>query len=276
MEPILTLEAVKHAVMRLCGEVARMLQRHGEGARRLEVMLFRVDGATFRIGAGASRPTRDAAALAGLFGERLAVGPDERDVGFGFDLVRLSVMEAARLDEDAPRLDAEPGAEDVARLHDRLAARLGAAAVRRLTPRDTHAPEAASMPAPVTSAPLMTAPVTGAAQAKAAAIWNPTRVAGEAPDRPILLLERPEAVEAVASVPDGPPLRFRWRRVLHEVVAAEGPERISLPWWGARQPPTRDYFRAEDREGRRFWLYREGLFAVERAQPRWFMHGLFP
>jgi len=38
---------------------------------------------------------------------------------------------------------------------------------------------------------------------------------------------------------------------------------------------TRDYFRAEDREGRRFWLYREGLFGRETAQPRWFLHGLF-
>ena len=43
------------------------------------------------------------------------------------------------------------------------------------------------------------------------------------PARPIRLFERPEPIEAIAEVPDGPPVRFRWRRVLHEVAHAEGP-----------------------------------------------------
>jgi len=50
--------------------------------------------------------------------------------------------------------------------------------------------------------------------------------------RPLRLLARPEPIdEVLALVPDGPPLRFRWRRALHEVVAAEGPERIAGAWW---------------------------------------------
>ncbi|HVL73199.1 MAG TPA: DNA polymerase Y family protein, partial [Beijerinckiaceae bacterium] len=73
---------------------------------------------------------------------------------------------------------------------------------------------------------------------------------------------------------DGPPLRFRWRRVLHETAAFEGPERIAPAWW-AGAAFTRDYFRAEDRQGRRFWLFREGLYGRETVRPRWFMHGLF-
>jgi protein ImuB len=91
-------------------------------------------------------------------------------------------------------------------------------------------------------------------------------------------------IEAIASVPDGPPLRFRWRRVLHEVAAVEGPERIAPEWWqdnrGFRSSSlkssnfTRDYFRAENREGQSFWLFREGLYR-ETIEPRWFMHGLF-
>ena len=76
-------------------------------------------------------------------------------------------------------------------------------------------------------------------------------------------------------MPDGPPLRFRWRRVLHDVSAIEGPERIAAPWWRHADMPTRDYFRAEDSEGRRFWLYREGLWGRETAQVKWFVHGLF-
>jgi protein ImuB len=91
------------------------------------------------------------------------------------------------------------------------------------------------------------------------------------------MLERPEEVEAVAEVPDGPPARFKWRRVTHEVAATEGPERIAMEWWrdADGHALTRDYFRIEDKDGRRFWLYREGLYGRETARPRWFVHGLF-
>ena len=93
--------------------------------------------------------------------------------------------------------------------------------------------------------------------------------------RPIRLFERPERIETIASVPDGPPVRFRWRRVMHDVAAIEGPERIAPEWWTGAAELTRDYFRAEDRDGRRFWLYREGLFGRETSEPRWYLHGLF-
>ena len=77
--------------------------------------------------------------------------------------------------------------------------------------------------------------------------------------------------------PDGPPVRFRWRRVLHAVAAAEGPERIALAWWrdADGHALTRDYFRVECRDGFRAWLFREGLFVRETPRPRWFLHGLF-
>jgi protein ImuB len=84
----------------------------------------------------------------------------------------------------------------------------------------------------------------------------------------------------LAEVPDGPPVRFRWRRVLHEVAAAEGPERIAMEWWRDAQGNklTRDYFRVESRDGVRVWLYREGLFGSEvkpPEKPNWYLHGLF-
>jgi hypothetical protein len=104
---------------------------------------------------------------------------------------------------------------------------------------------------------------------------KPEAVTGGAPARPLRLFARPEPIEALAEVPDGPPLRFRWRRVLHDVTAIEGPERIAAPWWRHAGAPTRDYFRAEDSEGRRFWLYREGLWGRETMRPKWFVHGLF-
>ena len=110
--------------------------------------------------------------------------------------------------------------------------------------------------------------------------------------RPILLLERPEAVQTLAEVPDGAPAHFTWRRVMRRVVKAEGPERLSAEWWRAdpaagRIPRTRDYYRVEDDQGRRYWLFREGLYGREdlafdeAAQaekpdpPTWWMHGVF-
>ena len=85
-----------------------------------------------------------------------------------------------------------------------------------------------------------------------------------------------QALIKAAGIPDGPPLRFRWRRALHEVALAEGPERIAMEWW-RHQPamPTRDYFRVEDKSGRRFWLYRAGLYGRETNEPKWFVHGVF-
>ena len=86
--------------------------------------------------------------------------------------------------------------------------------------------------------------------------------------RPLTLFARPQPIEALATVPDGPPIRFRWRRVLRE-----GPERISGDWMGDEL--TRDYYRVEDKDGRRYWLYREGLYGETDEPPRWFVHGLF-
>jgi protein ImuB len=104
--------------------------------------------------------------------------------------------------------------------------------------------------------------------------WTKIREQGEAPRRPLRLFERPEPIDVLAEVPDGPPVRFRWRRALHAVVHAEGPERIAMEWWRSEEEkPTRDYFRIEDEHGQRFWLYRAGLYGCE--PPRWFLHGLF-
>jgi len=92
------------------------------------------------------------------------------------------------------------------------------------------------------------------------------------------LFVRPEPIDALAEVPDGPPLRFRWRRALHEVIAAEGPERIEGAWWSEHDRPVsgnlaRDYFHVEDKTGLRFWLFRAGL--PGDPPPRWFVHGVF-
>lgn len=95
--------------------------------------------------------------------------------------------------------------------------------------------------------------------------------------RPIYLFDPPQPIDSIAAeTPDGPPARFRWRRTVHDVARAEGPERIAGEWWRRHDAaiPTRDYFRVEDRRGRRFWIFRHGLYA-ETENPRWYVHGLF-
>ena len=66
---------------------------------------------------------------------------------------------------------------------------------------------------------------------------------------------------------------FTWHRVARRVVRAEGPERIEPEWWaGDPGGGTRDYYRIEDMEGRRYWLYR---MAGCEGSPRWYIHGLY-
>jgi protein ImuB len=76
-------------------------------------------------------------------------------------------------------------------------------------------------------------------------------------------------------LPDGAPAQFRWRRVLHRVARAAGPERIGAEWWRA-DGPTRDYYCVETSEGRRLWVFREGLYGCKTEAPSWFVHGLWP
>jgi protein ImuB len=265
-QPVTEETALLVTLRRLAGDLAELLTGRGNGARRYEAQLFRTDGVMRRIAVETGRPTRDPAIVERLFRERLGSLADPLDPGFGFDLVRLAVTRAERFD-DAPRdFDAsEAAAQAEALLIDQLSVKLGAEAVLRPLPVDTHWPERAveHLPAQQIGAP--------------ADPWPMLRASGEPPARPIRLFEPPEPVEAMAEVPDGPPARFRWRRVLHDVVRAEGPERIAPEWWrgGARPALTRDYFRIEDGHGRRFWLFREGLYGIEQEEPRWFVHGVF-
>jgi protein ImuB len=110
--------------------------------------------------------------------------------------------------------------------------------------------------------------------------WIPPEPPFEKSLRPFSLLPDPEPIQAVAPVPDDPPLFFQWQGQQHRIRAADGPERIGPEWWrpeaekGSSRKP-RDYYRVEDAEGRRFWLYREGLYDAQEA-PRWFLHGFFP
>ncbi len=270
-EPIAREEDILAVTERLARRLALMLERRGEGLRRVEFALFRTDGKVHRIEAGTSRPIRDASEVRALFVERLAALADPIDPGFGFDLARLSVVTAETYASQQIALEESHDDADLGPLVDRVSARLGARRVTQLIAQDSHTPELAAVSMPAQSA-----------RADEDSGWDAFRrfsAAAELPPRPLRLLARPEPIDAVASVPDGPPIRFRWRRALHEVTAAEGPERIEGAWWrddGGAAPENlaRDYFRVEDAAGLRFWIFRAGLYR-DTAMPAWFLHGLF-
>src|SRR5690606_31551791 len=108
--------------------------------------------------------------------------------------------------------------------------------------------------------------------------------------------------------PDGLPASMIWRRDSYRLARAAGPERLGAEWWRTGQrlqlvppePPqpaepgkatkpapyvpdlalfhpeavTRDYYVVEDTEGRRFWVFRQGLYEAGLS-PVWYLDGLF-
>lgn len=263
-EPIGRTEDALAAIGQLAEQAARRMEEAHRGGRRFEARLFRTDGLVRSLRIETGLPVRDVPLLMRLFTERLDTLADPVDPGFGFDLVRLSVP---RFEPLVPlQLPLEGGAVaegELAQLLDRLSTRLGRGRVRRLAARDSHIPEQAAFAFPAVEA----GPASG---------WIEPEP-GEPPLRPTHLFDPPQLIEVVAGVPDGPPQRFRWRREVHEVMLAEGPERIGALWWrrADNEGLSRDYYRVEDRLGRRFWLFRHGLYGREAKSPAWYIHGLF-
>lgn len=267
-EPIGHQTAIAGAFLDLLREAARTLAERDLGGRRFTLTLFRSDGARHQLEIETGLPTRDTALVLRLFDERIATLADPLDPGFGYDSVTLFLPVTEPLVASQPTLDgAEQDAAALAELIDRLSTRLGPGSLRRLVPHSSHIPEQAQLALP-------------AIHARAPVRW-PVLPQGEPPMRPLFLFDPPQPVEVLAEVPDGPPHRFRWRRKLHEVRLYEGPERIAAEWWqrkGGETPGkgglTRDYYRIEDVKGRRYWLFRHGLYD-EKPAPRWYLHGLF-
>jgi protein ImuB len=262
-EPIVTDTAIRASIESLATALACILKGHGQGARCLEAKFFRADGEVRRIAIETGKPTRDPAIIDRLFREKLEALADPLDPGFGFDGMRLSATRVERCEPEAAQLQADDREEkEIGFLIDRLTARFGRQHVQAFQPNDTHIPESA----------WVTVPAQDAWRMKSA--WERTCGRNDAPRRPLRLFTRPEPVSIVTPTPIAP--RFLWRRTQHVVALCEGPERIAMEWWRHRAPqPARDYFRMEDDEGRRYWLYRTGAVACNETAPRWFLHGAF-
>ncbi len=259
-EPISVLDDLVRAAGDIAERLCDRLRTEGQGGRVFDLTFHRLDGRAFSARVGLSLAGRDARVLTRLFAPKL----ETVDPGFGIEVVTLSADGVEPISAAQGRLDAGRAAmaeESVAALVDRLANRLGQDAVWRAEVYESHVPERAVRAAPPVAAPAPDG-------------WDPEK------PRPVRLLAHPEQIEAVAVLPDEPPMAFTWRGQRHRVRLAEGPERIAEEWW--RKPIdqvgpgyVRDYYRVEDQAGGRYWLFRAGLYGDAEHPPRWWLHGVF-
>jgi protein ImuB len=261
-EPIGLMDDIAAALENLARRLCADLAHKALGGRVFEASFFRADGAVRRIELLCGQALRDPASLLRLLLMRIDALADPLDPGFGFDAVRLAVLGADEAQPAQGRLDgSEETALALSGLRDRLAARLGSAAVQRFVPANSHIPERAVSGVPALS------DRTGSGR------W---RTVQPVPTRPLHLFHPPQPIEATAEIPDSAPRRFYWRGTAYDVVRAEGPERIAAEWWRPGEDSrSRDYFRVEDRDGRRFWLFRHGLYERTEGEVRWYIQGLF-
>jgi protein ImuB len=262
-EPVVTQEVITKSLHTLAVALSEILEREGQGLRLLEAVFFRADGKVQRIAIKTGAPLRDPDVMLRLLNQRLDALADPLDAGFGFDLIRLEACLAEKTHAAEASFDTHENARwHIAFLLDRLSARFGEHRVQRFVPQDTHIPEAQSVAIPAQDRDFD-------------GTWTRRRRDIDPPLRPLRMLERPEEIHFVAaSVPDGPPAHFQWRRARFKVSRAEGPERIAMDWW-RKENSTRDYYRVETQDGQRFWLYRDGLFRELGLATRWYLQGIF-
>lgn len=255
LEPIITRAGIDAVLDRLLVALCARLRAAGLGAQRVALLAWRVDGLMQEVAVGTGQPTRAPAHLRRLFAERL----ERLEPGLGFERMTLEAQATAPMEAGLQaglgiggRHDATTTAEALAQLLDRLAQRLR---VQRVAPVASHWPErAVAALGPHAPVPVMPAG------------WA-------APGLPVLLRRRPEPLDAVALLPDDPPVLLRWRGMAHRLHRAEGPLRLEPEWWRARPDlQRRDYYRVELASGLRLWIYRSG--PPEAA--RWRLHGHLP
>ena len=242
-------------LLELCETLCDKLAKAGMGCRKLHLTVYKTDGDVSNLDVATSALSRDPQHLCNLFHDKI----ERINPGYGFDLITLEASAVEQIPIVQNLLNG--GADDdlqLAQLLDRLSAKFGPQAISRPIPNESHIPERAQGQKPALTPINKMGTLT-------------TR------ERPLRLLDHPEEVRVLYSVPEGPPAQFVWRKQTHRVTRYNGPERIAPEWWKDR-PSTRlrDYFKIENQTGQRIWLYREGLHEDGRGgPPRWFVHGCF-
>jgi len=252
LEPIVTATGIEIALQQLLETLCLRLEQEQKGIRAAVFKCYRVDSKIEQIEIGTSRPSRNIKHLFKLF--EIKISSIEPSLG-----IELFVLEAPKVEDLLPAQEkmweGSGGLKDgrLAELLDRLSNKIGEKAIHRYVADEHYWPER--------SIRLATT-----LEEISVASWR------EEKPRPLQLLKTPETIEVAAPIPDYPPMLFKYKGKLHNIVKADGPERIEQEWW-LQQGEHRDYYRVEDEEGNRYWLFRLGHYKNEMYQ--WFIHGFF-
>jgi protein ImuB len=252
LEPIVTAIGIEIALQQLLTTLCFRLQQEQKGLRIAIFKGYRADGKVEHVDIGTNRPSHNVNHLFKLFEIKLpAIEP-----ALGIELFTL---EAQKVEDHLPQQEkmwqGSGGLEDIrlSELIDRLAVKIGSQSIHRYIPDEHYWPERSYKPALSLHENLTAA-------------WRADKL------RPLQLLLTPEPIEVTAPIPDYPPMLFRHKGKLHKITRADGPERIEPEWW-IEQGQHRDYYRVEDEDGNRYWVFRLGHYHDKTYQ--WFIHGFF-
>lgn len=252
MEPIVTAIGIEIALKELLEKLCLRLQQDQKGIRNVILRCFRVDGKTEEVSIATSRPSHHVDHLFKLLSVKLS--GIEPALG-----IELFALDATKVEEHLPEqsgmwgVSADHVDTQVSELIDRLANRVGMNSFKRYLPSEHYWPERSVRTA------------TNLHEEKTIE-WPIDK------RRPVHLLAVPEKIEVTAPIPDYPPMLFRLKGKVHQVVKADGPERIEQEWW-IQRGQHRDYYCVEDESGCRYWLFRLGHYHDKTYQ--WFLHGYF-
>lgn len=252
IEPIITATGIEIALNELLKSLCQRLQQDQKGIRTAVFKGYRVDGKVEQISIETNRASYNIIHLYKLFEFKLP--SIEPALG-----IELFVLEAPKVEEYQAKQEKmwedAGGLEDIrlAELIDRLASRVGMHSINRYLPDEHYWPERSFKKAISISE-------------KATTSWRTDKV------RPLQLLKIPERIDVTSLMPDYPPILFVHKGKIHNIKKADGPERIEQEWW-IQKGQHRDYYRVEDEDGNRYWLFRLGHYHDKIYQ--WFLHGFF-
>ncbi|HWU49301.1 MAG TPA: DNA polymerase Y family protein [Asticcacaulis sp.] len=255
-EPIGAPETIEKYTRRLVGQICDRLEAAGQGARRLDLHHVRVDNRIVSTSVVTARPVRDVKRLSKLLCDKI----EEVEPGFGIEKMVLIAVQSERLTPSQTRADfTSAQSPDVEDLWDTLANRYGDQRLYRAVSLATDMPERSVKRIGTTQSHISSSRNVGF-------------------KRPPRLYRKPEAIQALAVLPDHPPRAFTWRGQRYHVARADGPERIKGEWWLSEDEDgqVRDYYILEADSGERFWVFRTGDGVnSDTGALNWFLHGKF-
>ena len=262
-DPISTMDSILAVLERLLERLIKKLEIKSLGTRELKVLLYRVDGQLDKLIVSTSQTNRDKSIFSKLFFEKF----NNFVLDSGVDVITLEATKVDIYQPLQPDLISQSDRinSEISVLVDRLVNRFGSSSVIRRSLQESYSPERSETTFPVSSN-LHYSKIT---QSIGSSFKNTLTV------RPLYLLQRPEYIEPLTECNRPLPFQFRWRHTLVNVRRANGPERIAPEWWLVEDYyKTRDYFRIEDSDGRRYWLFKERM-KQSKKKPSWYLHGLF-